>query len=51
MLPAGPGVAVEKLDRIYFCAECKRVFLFKADMQEHEKMTGHARAREMPFAR
>jgi hypothetical protein len=50
MFPAGSEVTVEKLDRIYFCAECKMVFLFKADVREHGKMTGHAEAREMPFA-
>jgi len=49
MLPAGAGVTVEKLDRVYFCAECKMVFLFRADVHDHEKMTNHAKAREMPF--
>jgi len=47
MLPA--GVSVEKLDKIYFCRECKMVFLFVADAYEHEKMTGHPKAYEMPF--
>ncbi len=49
MLPAGSEVTIEKLDRIYFCAECKMVFLFRTDVHEHEKLTGHAKAREMPF--
>jgi hypothetical protein len=47
MLPA--GVTVEKLDRIFFCAECKTVFLFTADARDHEKASGHAHLREMPF--
>jgi hypothetical protein len=49
MLPAGAGVTVEKLDRIFFCAECKTVFLFKADASDHEKASSHAHLREMPF--
>jgi hypothetical protein len=49
MLPAGAGVTVEKLDRIFFCAECKTVFLFKADASDHEKASCHAQMREMPF--
>lgn len=49
MLPVGAGVTVEKLDRIYFCNECRTVFLFKLDASDHEKMTGHAQIREMPF--
>lgn len=49
MSTAGTGVTVEKLDRIYFCNECRIVFLFKLDASEHKKMTGHAQMREMPF--
>jgi hypothetical protein len=49
MLPAGTGVTVEKLDRIYFCAECKIVFLFKSDASDHEKASGHTQPSEMPF--
>lgn len=49
MLPAGAGVTVEKLDKIYFCAECRTVFLFKADASDHEKSSGHVQLRELPF--
>ncbi len=49
MLPAGAGVTVEKPDRVYFCNECRKVFLFKSDASDHEKMAGHAQIREMPF--
>lgn len=49
MLPAGAGVTVEKLDRVYFCNGCRTVFLFKSDASDHEKMAGHAQIREMPF--
>lgn len=49
MLPAGAGVTVEKLDRIYFCNACRTVFLFKSDASDHEKDAGHAQIREMPF--
>ena len=46
---AGAGMAVEKLDRIYFCAKCKTVFLFKADAEDHERAEGHEKMSEMPF--
>lgn len=49
MLPSGAGVTVEKLDRIYFCNECRTVFLFKLDASEHEKATSHNQMREMPL--
>jgi hypothetical protein len=48
MLPTGSGVTVEKL-KIFFCAECKTVFLFKADASDHEKASGHTQLREFPF--
>ena len=25
----------EKLDKIYFCPKCRKVFLFKADIEHH----------------
>ena len=49
MMPSGARVTVEKLDRIYFCAECKAVFLFKLDASDHEKASGHTQLCEMPF--
>lgn len=49
MLPSGADVTVEKLDKIYFCNECRTVFLFNLDASEHEKMSGHILMREMPF--
>lgn len=49
MLPSGAGVTVEKLDKIYFCNECRTVFLFKLDASEHERATGHSQMREMPL--
>lgn len=49
MLSAEAGVTVEKLDRVYFCNECRTVFRFKSDASDHEKMAGHTQIREMPF--
>ncbi len=49
ILPPGTGVTVEKLNRIYSCAECKAVFLFKLDASDHEKESGHTNLREMPL--
>jgi hypothetical protein len=41
MLPSGVGVTVEKLDKIYFCIECRMVFLFRSDAAaDYERMSG-----------
>lgn len=40
---------VEKLDRIYVCAYCKSVFLFKSDIMDHKEMSGHDDVKAMPF--
>jgi len=44
-----PKLAIEKLDRIYFCTECKSVFLFKSDVEDHREMSGHDGMKEQPF--
>lgn len=50
MLPSGVGVTVEKLDKIYFCIECRMVFLFKSDAAaDYERMSGHKELREFPL--
>ncbi|HEX2014751.1 MAG TPA: hypothetical protein VLA68_05950 [Nitrososphaera sp.] len=49
MTPAGVAATVEEIDRLYFCAECKMVFLFKSDSIDHERISGHAKMHEMPF--
>lgn len=49
MLPSGAEVTVEKTDKIFFCKECRTVFLFQLDASEHSEMTGHMQMREMPF--
>jgi hypothetical protein len=49
MLPVGAGVTVEKLDKIYFCNQCRTVFLFKTDASDHEKIFGHAEIGEMSY--
>jgi hypothetical protein len=36
-----PTIISEKLDRLYVCKECKKSFLFRSDIIEHEQMTGH----------
>jgi hypothetical protein len=46
---AGATTTIEKLDTLYFCGECKMVFLFKADAADHGRIKGHSRIREMPF--
>ncbi len=49
MTPSGTGVLVEKIDRIYFCIDCKVVYLFGSDALDHERLTGHAEMHEIPF--
>jgi hypothetical protein len=39
----------EKLDRMYFCKECKSVFLFRSDVDDHREMSGHDSVSEQPF--
>jgi hypothetical protein len=40
---------IEKLDRIYLCAQCKAVFLFKSDVEDHKEMSGHGDMKVRPF--
>jgi hypothetical protein len=47
MLPSSAGVTVEKLDKIYFCAECKIIFLFKLDVSEHQQTSSHTQLLEL----
>jgi hypothetical protein len=49
MMSSGANVTVEKIDRIFFCTECKMVFLFKSDARDHQSMQGHTSLKEMPF--
>ena len=49
MMSPGGEMTVEKIDRIYFCAECRMVFLFKSDADDHGHLKGHSSLREMPF--
>jgi len=49
MLPSHAGLTVEKIDRLYFCSECKVVFLFKSDALEHQSILNHPKMHEMPF--
>ncbi|MGI0023867.1 MAG: hypothetical protein ACREA4_01825 [Nitrososphaera sp.] len=49
MMPSGAGVVVEKIDRVYFCTDCKVVYLFRSDALDHEGLTGHSEMHEIPF--
>jgi len=49
MMSSGAGLTVEKIDRIYFCAKCRMVFLFKSDADDHAELQGHTNLKEMPF--
>ena len=41
---------VEKLDRVYCCKQCRAVFLFKSDVNDHVEMSGHPDIQEVPFS-
>lgn len=49
MISSGAEMATEKLDRIYFCARCRMVFLFKSDAVEHQEASRHTKISEMSF--
>ena len=49
MSTSDPKLAMEKMDRIYLCAKCKPVFLFKSDVQDHKELSGHADMMVRPF--
>lgn len=42
-------MTIEKIDRLFYCTECKVVFLFKSDAIDHETASGHPRMHEIPF--
>jgi hypothetical protein len=42
-------MSAEILDRLYFCVNCKSVFLFQADLTDHQEMYGHEKYSEVPF--
>ena len=44
-----PKVEMEKLDRIYLCTQCKSVFLFKSDVEDHREISGHGDMKMRPF--
>ncbi len=44
------SVSAEHLERIHCCAECKSVFLFMSDVEDHQEMYGHRKKMyEVPF--
>jgi hypothetical protein len=32
---------IAEIDRIYFCTQCRTVFLFKTESEEHKDASGH----------
>jgi hypothetical protein len=40
---------VEKLDKVYFCVNCRAVFLFKSDLAYHSEKFGHKEFQFTPF--
>jgi hypothetical protein len=42
-------MTIEEIDRLFYCTECKVVFLFSSDAIDHETASGHPRMQEMAF--
>jgi len=42
-------MSVERLNTFYVCKKCRATFIFREDMIEHQRSTGHAEALEIPF--
>ena len=40
---------VERLDKIYYCNDCKLVFLFQSDIEDHGLFVGHDDFAVLPF--
>jgi hypothetical protein len=38
-----------RLDKLYFCSECRAIYLFASDLDEHHANTGHSGTCERPF--
>jgi hypothetical protein len=49
MLALNPKLEMEKLDRLYLCSQCKSVFLFKSDVEDHKEMSGHDDVKTRPL--
>jgi hypothetical protein len=37
------------IDRFYVCSQCRSTFIYADEAQEHQKSTGHEKAKEFPF--
>ena len=44
------GQQVEVLDKAYCCKDCKAIFLFKSDVEDHQQKTAHADMRIYPLS-
>jgi hypothetical protein len=40
---------VEKLDKVYVCNNCRVVFLFQSDVEDHNVTTGHKQMSVLPL--
>ena len=40
---------IERLDKIYYCNDCKLVFLFQSDIEDHGLFVGHDDFTALPF--
>lgn len=49
MMTQDSGATLEKIDRIYYCANCKTVYLFKSEVEDHTASHSGCKIDEMPF--
>jgi len=40
---------VEILDKVYSCINCEATFLFKSDVEDHQRIVGHSEMRIYPL--
>jgi len=49
MLVMQSAKCVEKLDRVYCCSQCSAIFLFRSDVEDHDRIFGHKEMTVMPL--
>lgn len=47
--PATSEMPYERLKTFYVCKKCNTVSIFRRDMEDHQRMTGHAETLQIPL--
>ena len=46
---AAAAIQQNNIDRFYVCEDCRNVFIYSHDVEEHTKSTSHSRYNKYPF--